>query len=205
MPWIGVRLLGTWTSSSESPSPQWATNLLPSLATSLDGSSSEIQFTSPSSTRSSLRPPDDNSTLFDLVDTSGEVNDVYTDVLYGVLVCLAKRGSSARRWLDTSGATAPRDGKRALLEVTKKRLLPREEEPLGHVSDLVDIKFPVDVDPEPSILDYYTAPAKRPRYLLLRGPHYLRERQSDSCWPPWTRYYTRTSARRWSRMLGIAQ
>ncbi|KAK3268264.1 hypothetical protein CYMTET_23225 [Cymbomonas tetramitiformis] len=103
--------------------------------------------------------------LFDLVDNYGEVNDVYDDVFYGVLVyCLTAPGSSARRRLDTYSATAPRDGKRAFLEVTK-RLLLREEEPLGHVSDLMDIKFPADVDPEPLILDYYTALAKVPAAL----------------------------------------
>ncbi|KAK3272253.1 hypothetical protein CYMTET_19439 [Cymbomonas tetramitiformis] len=102
---------------------------------------------------------DDNTTLFDLVDTSGKVNEVYNGVLYGVLLCLTAPGSSARRWLDTSGDTAPRDGKRALLEVTK-RLLPRAEKPLGHVADLTDIKFPADIDPEPLILEYYTALAK---------------------------------------------
>eukprot|EP00854_Cymbomonas_tetramitiformis_P007401 gene7401-8813_t len=76
---------------------------------------------------------DDNTALsFDLVDTSGEVNEVYNDVLY---------------------------------------------EALGHVSDLMEIKFPADVYPEPLILDYYNALAKVPAALGAALPPQKAKRQ----------------------------
>ncbi|KAK3268456.1 hypothetical protein CYMTET_23046 [Cymbomonas tetramitiformis] len=62
-----------------------------------------------------------------------------------------------RRWVDASGRASPRDGKRALLEVTK-RLLPRVLRPLGNYEELCAIHFASNLDPDPLIQDFDACP-----------------------------------------------
>ncbi|KAK3280363.1 hypothetical protein CYMTET_11791 [Cymbomonas tetramitiformis] len=89
-------------------------------------------------------------------------DSIYESFKYAFTQVTDDNSSTLLDLVDTSA-------ERALLEVTK-RLLPREEEPLGHVSNLVDINFPADVDPEPLIFDYYTALAKAPAALGIALP-----------------------------------
>ncbi|KAK3238320.1 hypothetical protein CYMTET_51658 [Cymbomonas tetramitiformis] len=94
-----------------------------------------------------------NDTLFDLADATKEVNNVYNAILFTTLTSLTKPHSPARRWVNASGRASPRDGKRALLEVTK-RLLPRILRPLGNYEELCAIYFDSKLDPDPLIQDF---------------------------------------------------
>ncbi|KAK3288201.1 hypothetical protein CYMTET_4316 [Cymbomonas tetramitiformis] len=94
-----------------------------------------------------------NDALFDLADATKEVNNVYNAILFTTLTSLTKPHSPARRWVDASGRASPRDGKRALLEVTK-RLLPRILRPLGNYEELCAIYFDSKLDPDPLIQDF---------------------------------------------------
>ncbi|KAK3235780.1 hypothetical protein CYMTET_54044 [Cymbomonas tetramitiformis] len=87
-----------------------------------------------------------NDTLFDLADATNAI-------LFTTLASLTKPHSPARRWVDASGRASPRDGKRALLEVTK-RLLPRVLRPLGNYEELCAIYFDSKLDPDPLIQDF---------------------------------------------------
>ncbi|KAK3275265.1 hypothetical protein CYMTET_16593 [Cymbomonas tetramitiformis] len=57
------------------------------------------------------------------------------------------------RWVDASASISPHDGKRALLEVTK-RLLPPGHRPLRHHEELLGISFGSSDDPEPLVAQF---------------------------------------------------
>ncbi|KAK3242826.1 hypothetical protein CYMTET_47497 [Cymbomonas tetramitiformis] len=61
-----------------------------------------------------------NAALFDLADATKEVNAIFNAILFSTLTSLTSPNSPARRWVDASGRASPQDGKRALLEVTKR-------------------------------------------------------------------------------------
>ncbi|KAK3242917.1 hypothetical protein CYMTET_47417 [Cymbomonas tetramitiformis] len=63
-----------------------------------------------------------NDVLFDLADATKEVNAIYNAIVFSTLTSLTRPNSAARRWVDASGSASPRDGKRALLEITKTPL-----------------------------------------------------------------------------------
>ncbi|KAK3287626.1 hypothetical protein CYMTET_4870 [Cymbomonas tetramitiformis] len=94
-----------------------------------------------------------NDALFDLADATKEVNIVYNAILFTTSTSLTKPHSPARRWVDASGRASLRDGKRALLEVTK-RLLPRVLRPLENSEELCAIYFDSKLDPDPLIRDF---------------------------------------------------
>ncbi|KAK3250591.1 hypothetical protein CYMTET_40035 [Cymbomonas tetramitiformis] len=91
--------------------------------------------------------------IFDLVDVTKEVHPIYNDILLRALVSLTTPHSSARRWVDASARISPRDGKRALLEITK-RLLPPGHRPLRHHEELLGIFFGSSDDPEPLVAQF---------------------------------------------------
>ncbi|KAK3245401.1 hypothetical protein CYMTET_45028 [Cymbomonas tetramitiformis] len=91
-----------------------------------------------------------SDSIFDLVDVDKEVNPIFNDILLRSLVSLTTPHSPARRWVDASARISPRDGKRALLEVTK-RLLPPTHRPLRHLEELLQIYFSESDDPEPLV------------------------------------------------------
>ncbi|KAK3289327.1 hypothetical protein CYMTET_3226 [Cymbomonas tetramitiformis] len=93
------------------------------------------------------------SSLFDLVDVDQEVHPVYNELLLRTLVSLTTPNSPARRWVDSSARASPKDGKRALLEVTE-RLLPPTHKPLRHHSELLAISFDEFDDPEPLVAQF---------------------------------------------------
>ncbi|KAK3243139.1 hypothetical protein CYMTET_47196 [Cymbomonas tetramitiformis] len=88
--------------------------------------------------------------IFDLVDLDKAINPIYNDILLRSLVSLTTPHSPARRWVEASARAAPKDGKRALLEVTK-RLLPPNHKPLRHHEELLGIFFASAEDPEPLV------------------------------------------------------
>ncbi|KAK3282526.1 hypothetical protein CYMTET_9740 [Cymbomonas tetramitiformis] len=90
------------------------------------------------------------SDIFDLVDLDKGINPIYNDILLRSLVSLTTPHSPARRWVEASARAAPKDGKRALLEVTK-RLLPPTHKPLRHHEELLGIFFSSAEDPEPLV------------------------------------------------------
>ncbi|KAK3248595.1 hypothetical protein CYMTET_41936 [Cymbomonas tetramitiformis] len=90
------------------------------------------------------------SDIFDLVDLEKSLNPVYNDILLRSLVSLTTPHSPARRWVKASARAAPKDGKRALLEVTK-RLLPPNHKQLRHHEELLSIFFSSTDDPEPLV------------------------------------------------------
>ncbi|KAK3249497.1 hypothetical protein CYMTET_41050 [Cymbomonas tetramitiformis] len=94
-----------------------------------------------------------NAALFDLADATKEVNAIFNAILFSTLTSLTSPNSPARRWVDASGRASPQDGKRALLEVTK-RLIPRVVRPLGHYEELCSIFFNSEKDPDPLIQDF---------------------------------------------------
>ncbi|KAK3232576.1 hypothetical protein CYMTET_57080 [Cymbomonas tetramitiformis] len=94
-----------------------------------------------------------NEDIFDLVDVTKEVHPIFNDILLPALVSLATPHSPARRWVDASARVSPRDGKRALLEITK-RLLPPGHRPLRHHEELLGISFGSSVDPEPLVAQF---------------------------------------------------
>ncbi|KAK3243162.1 hypothetical protein CYMTET_47166 [Cymbomonas tetramitiformis] len=94
-----------------------------------------------------------NAALFDLADTTKEVNTIFNAILFSTLTSLTSPNSPARRWVEASGRASPQDGKRALLEVTK-RLIPRVVRPLGHYEELCSIYFDDKKDPDPLIQDF---------------------------------------------------
>ncbi|KAK3253294.1 hypothetical protein CYMTET_37449 [Cymbomonas tetramitiformis] len=91
--------------------------------------------------------------IFDLVDVTKEVHPIYDDILLRALVSLTTPHSPARRWVDASARISPRDGKRALLEITK-RLLPPGHRPLRHHEELLSISFGSSNDPEPLVAQF---------------------------------------------------
>ncbi|KAK3283452.1 hypothetical protein CYMTET_8849 [Cymbomonas tetramitiformis] len=91
--------------------------------------------------------------IFDLVDVTKEVHPIFDDILLRALVSLTTPHSPARRWVDASARISPRDGKRALLEVTK-RLLPPGHRPLRHHEELLGISFGSSDDPEPLVAQF---------------------------------------------------
>ncbi|KAK3270048.1 hypothetical protein CYMTET_21532 [Cymbomonas tetramitiformis] len=94
-----------------------------------------------------------NEDIFDLVDVTKLVHPIFNDILLRALVSLTTPHSPARRWVDASARISPRDGKRALLEVTK-RLLPPGHRPLRHHEELLSISFGSSVDPEPLVAQF---------------------------------------------------
>ncbi|KAK3252665.1 hypothetical protein CYMTET_38046 [Cymbomonas tetramitiformis] len=94
-----------------------------------------------------------NEDIFDLVDVTKEVHPIFNDILLRALVSLTTPHSPARRWVDASARISPRDGKRALLEITK-RLLPPGHRPLRHHEELLSISFGSSVDPEPLVAQF---------------------------------------------------
>ncbi|KAK3278134.1 hypothetical protein CYMTET_13909 [Cymbomonas tetramitiformis] len=102
-----------------------------------------------------------NTALFDLADATKEVNAIFNGyypsgingILFSTLTSLTYPNSTARRWVEASGRASPRDGKRAILEVTK-RLIPRVVRPLGHYEELCSIYFDSKKDPDPLIQDF---------------------------------------------------
>ncbi|KAK3276335.1 hypothetical protein CYMTET_15583 [Cymbomonas tetramitiformis] len=91
--------------------------------------------------------------VFYLVDVDKEVHPIYNDILLRSLVSLTTPHSLARRWVDASARISPRDGKRALLEITK-RLLPPGHRPLRHHEELLSISFGSSDDPEPLVAHF---------------------------------------------------
>ena len=55
----------------------------------------------------------------------------------------------ARAWLDSSGWEFPNDGKRALLEISRR--LDDQTEPLDALQLLIEIRFEANVDPDSGI------------------------------------------------------
>ncbi|KAK3284353.1 hypothetical protein CYMTET_7999 [Cymbomonas tetramitiformis] len=94
-----------------------------------------------------------NTALFYLADAQKEVNAIFNAILFSTLTSLTSPSSPARRWVEASGRASPQDGKRALLEVTK-RLIPRVVRPLGHYEELCSIYFDDKKDPDPLIQDF---------------------------------------------------
>ncbi|KAK3274213.1 hypothetical protein CYMTET_17590 [Cymbomonas tetramitiformis] len=94
-----------------------------------------------------------NEDIVDLVDVTKEVHPIFNDILLRALVSLTTPHSPARRWVDASARISPRDGKRALLEVTK-RLLPPRHRPLRHHEELLGISFGSSDDPEPLVAQF---------------------------------------------------
>ncbi|KAK3237775.1 hypothetical protein CYMTET_52176 [Cymbomonas tetramitiformis] len=94
-----------------------------------------------------------NEDIFDLVDVNKEVHPIFNDILLRALVSLTTPHSPARRWVDASARISPRDGKRALLEITK-RLLPPGHRPLRHHEELLSISFGSADDPEPLVAQF---------------------------------------------------
>ncbi|KAK3272901.1 hypothetical protein CYMTET_18828 [Cymbomonas tetramitiformis] len=94
-----------------------------------------------------------NEDIFDLVDVTKEVHPIFNDILLRALVSLTTPHSPARRWVDASARISPRDGKRALLEITK-RLLPPGHRPLRHHEELLGITFGSSNDPEPLVAQF---------------------------------------------------
>ncbi|KAK3242855.1 hypothetical protein CYMTET_47473 [Cymbomonas tetramitiformis] len=94
-----------------------------------------------------------NEDIFDLVDVTKEVHPIFNDILLRALVSLTTPHSPARRWVDASARVSPHDGKRALLEVTKRRLPPGHR-PLRHHEELLGISFGSSVDPEPLVAQF---------------------------------------------------
>ncbi|KAK3235295.1 hypothetical protein CYMTET_54491 [Cymbomonas tetramitiformis] len=70
--------------------------------------------------------------LFDLTDTTLVARHEANELLLSALAFLARPGSTARDWLEASGADVPGDGKRAALEVFRHGLAA----PAGAVSAL---------------------------------------------------------------------
>ncbi|KAK3238997.1 hypothetical protein CYMTET_51036 [Cymbomonas tetramitiformis] len=97
-----------------------------------------------------------NAALFDLADATKEVNAIFTGILFTTLTSMTSPNSTARRWVEASGRASPRDGKRAVLEVTK-RLIPRVVRPLGHYEELCSIFFDAKKDPDPLIIQDFDA------------------------------------------------
>ncbi|KAK3235950.1 hypothetical protein CYMTET_53887 [Cymbomonas tetramitiformis] len=91
-----------------------------------------------------------NENIFNLVDLDKEVNPIFNDILLRSLVSLTTPHSPVRRWVDASARISPRDGKHALLEVTK-RLLPPTHRPLRHLEELLAIQFNASDGPEPLV------------------------------------------------------
>ncbi|KAK3272144.1 hypothetical protein CYMTET_19544 [Cymbomonas tetramitiformis] len=94
-----------------------------------------------------------STALFDLADATKEVNAIFNAILFSTLTSLTSPNSAARRWVEASGRASPQDGKRALLEVTK-RLIPRVVRPLGHDEELCSIFFNSEKDPDLLIQDF---------------------------------------------------
>ncbi|KAK3268336.1 hypothetical protein CYMTET_23152 [Cymbomonas tetramitiformis] len=94
-----------------------------------------------------------NTALFDLADATKEVNVIFNGILFSTLTSSTSPNSTARRWVEASGRASPRNGKRALLEVTK-RLIPRVVRPLGHYEELCSIFVDPKLDPDPLIQDF---------------------------------------------------
>ncbi|KAK3256261.1 hypothetical protein CYMTET_34594 [Cymbomonas tetramitiformis] len=94
-----------------------------------------------------------NNVLLYLADATKKVNAIYNGILFSTLTSLTSPKSTARRWVEASGRASPRDGMRALLEVTK-RLIPRVVRPLGHYEELCSIFFDSTRDPDPLIQDF---------------------------------------------------
>ncbi|KAK3246871.1 hypothetical protein CYMTET_43611 [Cymbomonas tetramitiformis] len=81
----------------------------------------------------------DSDDMFDLVDMDKEVNPIFNMPAW---------------WVEASAHVSPRDGKRALLEITK-RLLPPGQCPVRHHEELLSISFGVDDDPEPLVTQFH--------------------------------------------------
>ncbi|KAK3263203.1 hypothetical protein CYMTET_27976 [Cymbomonas tetramitiformis] len=94
-----------------------------------------------------------SATIFDLVDITQEVNPVFNELLLRSLVSLTTPHSPARRWVEASARTSPKDGKRALLEITK-RLMPTGHKPMRHHEELLSISFSESADPEPLVAQF---------------------------------------------------
>ncbi|KAK3239496.1 hypothetical protein CYMTET_50587 [Cymbomonas tetramitiformis] len=103
--------------------------------------------------RSFVNKDSANEDIFDIVDVDKEVRPIYNDILLRSLVSLTTPHSPARRWVDASTRISPRDGKRALLEITK-RLLPPGHRPLRHHEELLAISFGSSDDPEPLVTQF---------------------------------------------------
>ncbi|KAK3241141.1 hypothetical protein CYMTET_42390 [Cymbomonas tetramitiformis] len=84
--------------------------------------------------------------LFRLTDSTVECSEDANDLLYVTLEHLIKPGSDARAWLDSSGREFPSDGKRALLEISRR--LDDQTEPLDALQLLIEIRFEANVDPD---------------------------------------------------------
>jgi len=87
--------------------------------------------------------------LFRLTDSTVECSEDANDLLYVTLEHLIKPGSDARAWLDSSGREFPSDGKRALLEISRR--LDDQTEPLDALKSLIDHRFEANVDPDAGI------------------------------------------------------
>ncbi|KAK3286454.1 hypothetical protein CYMTET_5993 [Cymbomonas tetramitiformis] len=87
--------------------------------------------------------------LFRLTDPTVECSEDANDLLYATLEHLIKPGSDARAWLDSSGREFPSDGKRALLEISRR--LDDQTEPLDALKALIDHRFEANVDPDAGI------------------------------------------------------
>ncbi|KAK3283796.1 hypothetical protein CYMTET_8514 [Cymbomonas tetramitiformis] len=94
-----------------------------------------------------------NDGIFDLVDVDKEVNPICNDLLLRALVSLTTPHSPARRRVEASARISPKDGKRALLEVTKRLLVPGHR-PLRHHEELLGISFGPHDDPEPLVSQF---------------------------------------------------
>ncbi|KAK3276859.1 hypothetical protein CYMTET_15103 [Cymbomonas tetramitiformis] len=94
-----------------------------------------------------------NDALFDVADATKEVNAIYNAIRFSTFTSLTRPNSAARRWVDASGRASPRDGKRALLGITK-RLLPRVHRPLCNYEERCAIYFDSKLDPDPLIQDF---------------------------------------------------
>ncbi|KAK3288000.1 hypothetical protein CYMTET_4506 [Cymbomonas tetramitiformis] len=87
--------------------------------------------------------------LFRLTDITLECPEDANDLLFVTLEHLIKPGSDARAWLDSSGREFPNDGKRALLEISRR--LDDQTEPLDALQLLIEIRFEANVDPDARI------------------------------------------------------
>ncbi|KAK3248757.1 hypothetical protein CYMTET_41790, partial [Cymbomonas tetramitiformis] len=89
---------------------------------------------------------DDSADLFTRTDCTVECSAEGNDLLYVTLEHLIKPGSDARAWLDSSGREFPSDGKRALLEISRR--LDDQTEPLDALAKLIEHRFEANVDPD---------------------------------------------------------
>ncbi|KAK3288749.1 hypothetical protein CYMTET_3786 [Cymbomonas tetramitiformis] len=87
--------------------------------------------------------------LFKFIDSALECPEEANDLLFVTLEHLIKPGSDARAWLDSSGREFPSDGKRALLETSRR--LDYQTEPLDALKNLIDHRFEANVDPDAGI------------------------------------------------------